>query len=854
MSYSSILKTISLLITCTLLSISSVASALIAYPDDNGSICAKILVVFARGSGQNDSNVHNASDAGLKQIYREAGVNNAEHQTAKFIEEFHKRLPTGVKYVSLHNQPSATGQTYNQYGYEAASAFDAISTPANSFGMPPKHRTDVANRYYESVKDGAEELAWYLEDQLTSCPLQQVVLGGYSQGAEVTMDGINMMQPEFRARIAYVALYGDPKFNPAQTIVPPKSGWWKRGNTIPITHGILDRRMPYVPDDLPQIGSWCASGDLICDAGGADINDLYRIIKKNVRFNNDTHSNIYQDKWIPESMPEITKAARDRLPGTDVNNSVYINKNDKLWDLDLAVVLDTANSMSGSLHTIKGNVTGLSGELLGSYWNSRVGLVTYNGTPAAEEPGHVYSQVVTPFTNDQNDIRQGFQSISAEAPHYNFMPDGSHYLAPELSAQYAGIMTAIQDLQWEHGAQKKIIVITNNQAASHDPSPNHWTPDQVSKAARDLDPAVLNLANVSCDDAWSCNQDINNEFQQLADNSGGQLNNVDLAFGTIDDLSGMLEQMEMQPVADITGDQAGYVNYPLQFSASESYDPNSPLNEYDWDCDSDGHWDFTTTDPNGSCIYGQPYDGMVTMRAWTGENSQGAYATLHIKVIPGIPPALATPEKPNATLSYNSDAIKIAWSNTYLTNTFVKVSDNQDNLLGYAPTSASYVTLQGIGDQVPEVHISACLSITNCSESSTLTLTKDAVDNLSEPTDDTPTFSIPLNQEDGPPSVFDTSADGQISGQPSQPVAQAALTRQASLVPVGSSTFGATTQNEPGNGNSGASSTKIPAHDTKSQTAASITRKPAKYSFLAMATIFAAIGIGWVLYRSLTRK
>jgi hypothetical protein len=738
-------KKISFLLTCLCLVGQANVSALIKSGDETNGPCKNVLVVFARGSGQNsNTRMRDLSNPKYDDIYSEASVNDTEKQTAEFFRDFSDHIGnnSSVEYVSLHN----FNGRYNDYGYAAVQAQNAEF----DLNHKPQHRKDVTNRYYESVRDGAEELAWFLEDQMTSCPLQQVVVGGYSQGAETVADGINILQAEFRARIAYLSLYGDPKFNPYESIVPPITGWWARGNAT-ATHGILNARKNYIPDGIVSAGSWCQRGDNVCDAGLLNASTITNYLSdKYITHQEDQHSNIYQDKWIPKSMSEIVRAVHDRLPNTDVNTNVYVNKNDKLWNLDLAVVIDNENSMSSSLKTIKGNVGGLTGELLGDYWNSRVGVVTYNGTPTPEEPNHTYSSVVTPFTNDQTTVSHGLQSIATQAPYYGFTSDGSYYQLPEQSAQYDGIMTAINGLQWQQGAQKKIIVITNNPAASRDPSPHHWTSDQVSQAARNLDPALLNLANTSCNETWNCDQSVNDSFQSLANNSGGQINNVNLFFGTVDDLSTMLEQMEMQSVASFSGDQTGYVNYPLSFTADESYDPNSAITEYDWDCNSDGRWDDVTSDPHGSCTYSQPYDGLVTMRTWSSDDSQGAYAILPIHVTYGTPPHLDIPEVPNVTLSYQTSSVQIAWSNKYSPDTFIKISDADDNLLGYAPTSASNVDLGGIGSEVPEIHVSACADITNCSEPVKLSLDHFALEKLIDSTNDTQTFVI--NEAATPPS------------------------------------------------------------------------------------------------------
>lgn len=744
----SLLKRINYLISLLILVFTPLANAMMIAPGDDDTSCDKILVVFARGSGQNDTQTYKGPDPSLNEIYQQAGVNSDEKQTAKFFEEFHKRIPTGVKYVSLHNSTQPTGQHYNQYGYAAVTAFDAIHGPFNTLSKKPLHRKDVSNRYYESVKDGAEELAWYLEDQLTSCPLQQVVLGGYSQGAEVVADGINIMQPAFRPRIADVALYGDPKFNPREDGSYVK-GPWVRGNAkLPnLSGGILSPRKQYVPQEVPNLESWCASGDKICDAGIRDSRTILTSASDPLRLQspteNITHSYAYQDTWIGQSMNEIVKLTRDRIPDIDTTTNVYINKKDKLWNLDMAVVIDNTSSMADALKTVKGSTEGLSTKLLNSYWNSRVGIVTYGGLPSGyNDPSYQYSSVITPFTNDETTVKEGFQSITAQEPYYGLLTDGTPYMLNEQSAQLDGIMTAIQGLQWEHGAQKKIIVITNNPTAPRDPSGHNWTPDQVKQAAFNLDPAGLNLANVSCDETWNCDYSIDEAFQQLNGDGPGETSDVNLSFGTIDDLTMLLDDMSVQPVAKLTGDTNGYVNFPMQLNANESYSPYGPLVEYDWDCNGDGQTDAVTSSPTNNCIYTEPGDYVAAIRV-VNENNQSTQAVWPVHLSAGAPPVASTaPDTPDAALTYSENSMNLSWSNTYDSDVYIQVSDERDNLIGYAPADAKSVTLAGIGSEVPELHVSACTDDGDCSSPAILSLDHDKLGAMIVG-DDADTFVVP---------------------------------------------------------------------------------------------------------------
>jgi hypothetical protein len=216
---------------------------------------------------------------------------------------------------------------------------------------------------------------------------------------------------------------------------------------------------------------------------------------------------------------------------------------------------------------------------------------------------------------------------------------------------------------------------------------------------------------------------------------------VDISSGDMGGFESMLGGMELDPAAGISGDSEGYVNVPLNLSADRSYDPDGPIIEYDWDCDSDGNWDIIgATIPNTTCTYTAPYNGLVTLRVLP-ENGSPALATFSVAVSAGSPPPQATPpEKPNVHLTYTTSSVKLTWQNTYDSDTYIQVADSDDNLLGYAPASAVNIQLAGIGDEVPALHISAC-NTAGCSESVSLDLDQASLDALVS-SDDAPSFAV----------------------------------------------------------------------------------------------------------------
>lgn len=68
--------------------------------------------------------------------------------------------------------------------------------------------------YVDSVYEGAAKLEKAINSYLLSCQTKYVILGGYSQGAEVVRKAFADIPEWQKKRVASVVLFGDPQFNP----------------------------------------------------------------------------------------------------------------------------------------------------------------------------------------------------------------------------------------------------------------------------------------------------------------------------------------------------------------------------------------------------------------------------------------------------------------------------------------------------------------------------------------------------------------------------------------------------------------------------------------------------------------
>ena len=110
--------------------------------------------------------------------------------------------------------------------------------------------------YHASVVNGERWLRDHIASEVTACPHARIFLTGYSQGAQVTGDVYQrQVSGANRTHIAGVVLFGDPYFNPKDTMAD-RGGYQHNG------YGVLGRR-PSFGDDH-RVLSYCHVHDPVC--------------------------------------------------------------------------------------------------------------------------------------------------------------------------------------------------------------------------------------------------------------------------------------------------------------------------------------------------------------------------------------------------------------------------------------------------------------------------------------------------------------------------------------------------------------------------------------------------------------
>lgn len=567
----------------------------------SGLECKQLLVLFARGSGQNSG-----TEARLpNEMTLTSVVGDEEHETHAFFKAIEARIgdETSVGWQSLYNFPGG-----DPTGYTAVGGLSKLFT-----GYVEEVEVDwdafPISKYQRSVRSGANEASSYLNFRASHCKNERYILGGYSQGAHVMGNALFDLNSYVYNRIAFVALFGDPKFDNGT-----KEALWPRGSFDWTSRGgILGSRSPYVLDSLSRrIGSWCDRLDPICAGKRAFVL---------AGFTEDAHYE-YPNEEIQAAANEIAVRLKDVFgpSGDDLSVRTIVLKGGRIPILDLAFVIDTTGSMIEDLESAKANARSLAERVLSLSPETRVCLVQYR------DHGDAFvAETEVPFTSSASNFIAGLERLEA---------DGG---GDTREAVLSGLAEAFSQ-DWRDGAAKVAVVIGD--AAGKDPEPiTGYTNEEMLQRARDLDPVSI-YSNVTSD------SDLTERyFAELGSGSGGRvypLGDEQLAAT----LQQTLKAIRLSPVASAGGPYVGRPGEPIQFTAAASFDPDGAPSLYEWDFDTDGVTDITSDSPIVRFSYADPYEGLASLRV-TGSSGDIGQASAQVSVtaearIDPEPPPVAT--------------------------------------------------------------------------------------------------------------------------------------------------------------------------------------------------------------------
>ncbi len=643
---------ISTLVVLAVVSISKNANALATQ-----NSCAKVEVIFARGSGRDLAE----------------GDKNRESKT--FHEQLSKRISRALymNYYELGTDPYG-GYQYGAVDITSVShAFDALGTLISAGND---------SVYQHSVIGGILELQSYISQRYKKC--QSVspyfIIGGYSQGAQVIGEALLGIPKEIRNRIVFTGLFGDPKLyfpegkgnNPpacqgkGQNISKYRKGF--NQNYCHLWQGRLQARTNYLYNDMVgKTGVWCNNDDFICgtsnylfapghdkypdtngpiDAAAQEAAKKLQTAIANEPHSSPTPTSSPSPSPTPSSSPTPTpEPHQDQL----IDTSYHLGQGTSGQNIEF--LIDMQGSMQPKFASIAASIRrsinhlDISPDAL--YWKDYRDLAGINFY-AGQGTGPIINGTYQPSWGGLDFT----QLISYKHQYLDILPYTSFH--PLIGSPLYAIERSLQAEPWRTGATKSIILFTDKLTY---PSPDYYglTTESIAKHALEIDP--VNIYPVVPIEAAGA-------FAELAQKTSGQVvtydgDNLeaaaDLAFAKI----------QQRPVPFLKLSQ--YIANPGQeitFDASDSYVINSTITKYDWDFDGDGSFDATTPTPSINHTYGSQFDGTMQVRV-TAANGLIANASAIIKVGTYTPPTLPkTPRNLKVTIlttENNISTVRLTW-------------------------------------------------------------------------------------------------------------------------------------------------------------------------------------------------
>lgn len=111
--------------------------------------------------------------------------------------------------------------------------------------------------YLGSVNVGETLLRSRIANEIALCPSQVLVIGGFSQGADVLGNVMASLDPAALSHIRGFVLFGDPRFNPTSIAAA--------GNHDSRYGGLLGRRPEFPSALVGKTRTYCNRGDIICN-------------------------------------------------------------------------------------------------------------------------------------------------------------------------------------------------------------------------------------------------------------------------------------------------------------------------------------------------------------------------------------------------------------------------------------------------------------------------------------------------------------------------------------------------------------------------------------------------------------
>lgn len=607
--------------------------------------CAKVEVVFARGSGR-----HLVAD----------NTGDSNKESTQFLAELNSRLDASL---TLHNYELGT-DSYNGSKYPAV---DIDFWDGNLLGAFTS--AGYSNDYGKSVLKGVSELQAYLSQRYKKCKSSDsyYILSGFSQGAEVIGETLLTLTPEFKNRIAFVSFFGDPKlylpegfgglFSPACIRGKSTYSIYRMGQMpCSLWAGILSPRLQYTPNDMSgKIGTWCNANDFVCgtsnnpysnghDAYASQGGAVYTAARKSAEkllatFKNESPST------SPSPSPSPTPT-----PKPDYDNLIDITHHygEGLMGQNTVFLIDISDTNKPNFPQIVSYLDKTTHTMEAKGQRFAIGI--YGGAPYG--PKSITATGIYPFGYGNADYQMSQLRLFIE------LRSGGGSWPYFQGSVFDGIVQTLPHYGWQNGANKSLVIFSNASNLNGAVTTQAGLA-LVINASLAIDP--VNIYPVVPQDTAAL-------YQDLATSTSGQTVSYDKTDPNGIEQAGdaALEAIESKPVALLSNTE--YIVSPGQtvtFDASDSYTLNGEIVTYDWDFDGDGTFETSTSTPSTNHAYTNQFDGYIQVRV-TDSNGNYGNASAPIKVGTYIEPT--TQEAPtNLTATVidskeNGDTVQLNWN------------------------------------------------------------------------------------------------------------------------------------------------------------------------------------------------
>lgn len=618
--------------------------------------CEKVEAVFARGSGQDISELGDKTEA------------NRFFDSVKY--EVNNWSNLGFHSYELGSDAKYGG--YGGYSYPAV-AVGGWGPDKLAHSMGAGISNGQSFKYGASVKEGDAELLSYIVQRYSKCKASThpyFILGGYSQGAQVVGETLSLLPPSIRNRVVYTGLFGDPKLyypegehgfmKTSPACKGQKLSVYRRGpiNTghpgCNLVNGSLGGRIPYLPKDIEhRVGLWCNDQDFVCgsahftwfmdghgeykDPGqGIDQSAKEAIVQLFARVDNDN---------LQEAKRELLSSfSQSFYSAPEHVDTSYLFGNGNSPQKDIVYLVDSSWLTGERRESFKYTISQTMPAYLAADGHFMIGVFGNRGIDT--NPQSIYPVNPTGFMDYGRwfvDNISFLDNISALDPGFPL-------------ANAFGVLS--DQVDWRNGANKSIILLTNG-GQYQSPDALGFTNEQVARRALEIDPVnIFPVVPVGASE----------QYTELANLTSGKVETY-----SDDDLSSALESAlgDIDAKPEVYLPNADYFASPgeeVKFDASSSRS-TTEITEYAWDFDGDNIFDVTTTTPVATHTYDTAADYIMQVRVTTKDGAMSnASANVHVGTI-------EAPELPSAPLHLAAKVTETTTHQGTILLTWDKITD-----------------------------------------------------------------------------------------------------------------------------------------------------------------------------------